>query len=374
MLAACQLASAAVAARDIKPVLRNLKASVDDDGKYTLMATDLEIGIRLAVEGVNVSAVSLTPGVALWPTARLISILRESTDAEISLTATDATCTVRGSSGEFSMPSDDADAFPDVPEFTGEDYHTLHAGELREMIRRTSFAAAAEGGVRFGATTGILWELADGGGSELAALIATDGRRLAKATGAFCQRHGTHSIAGKLPVVPAKAMSLLERNIASLPEDAEVRVKFSGTDVLFAMGGATIHSRLVEGRFPAYKQIIPANKHIVTLHAGQFASAIRQAAIMTDEESKRVRFGFSKNTLTLKAQGASSGSSSVQMPVEYKGPALEISFDPKFLLAFLKAIAPDAPLQIELADHAKPALLRCGDNYIYVIVPLVETA
>src|SRR5258708_35663608 len=139
LLAACQLASAAVAARDVKPVLRNIKAIVDDD-KCTLMATDLELGIRLEVRGIKVDE----PGDAILPAARLLAILREAPDEELSIEADSNACIVRGAALEFEMPSEDPASFPDFPPFTDERYHELTAGVLREMIRRTAFAAADE--------------------------------------------------------------------------------------------------------------------------------------------------------------------------------------------------------------------------------------
>src|SRR6266516_1884695 len=204
LLAAFQLASAAVSAREIKPILRNLKMAAVDD-RCTLMATDLELGIRLEVRGIKVEE----PGEALLPTSRLIAILREATDEEMTIEAGPDKCIVRGNTNEFEMPGEDPSAFPDVPAFAEEKYHEISAGVLREMIRRTTFAAATEGQVRFGATTGILWELED----DKAALIATDGRRLAMMT-AQATPHGGHTTKGQLPVVPSKAMNLLERNLS----------------------------------------------------------------------------------------------------------------------------------------------------------------
>src|SRR5579884_4169075 len=132
LLAACQLASVAVASRDVKPVLRNLKAVVDGD-KCTLMATDLELGIRLEVRGIRVEE----PGEALLPANRLISILRESPDEEMTIEAGPDACKVFGQATEYDMPGEDPAAFPDVPRFAEEKYHELTAGVLREMIRRT---------------------------------------------------------------------------------------------------------------------------------------------------------------------------------------------------------------------------------------------
>src|SRR5205823_12395960 len=89
-----------------------------------------------------------------------------------------------------------------------------------------------------------------------------------------------------------------------------------------------------------------------------FQTAVRQAAIMTDEESKRVVFAFGKHKLTLQARGAEAGRSRVEMPVGYDGKAIEISFDPKFLIDMLKVLDAEAPLTLELLDSNKPALFR----------------
>ena len=123
LLSACQLAGVAVATRDVKPILRNLKAIVEPD-RCTLMATDLELGIRLEVRGVKVEE----PGDAILPAARTTAILREATDEEMQLDASADACLVRGQLNEFEMPSEDPGHFPDVPAFAEEKYHELTAG------------------------------------------------------------------------------------------------------------------------------------------------------------------------------------------------------------------------------------------------------
>ncbi|MCI0685350.1 MAG: DNA polymerase III subunit beta [Gemmataceae bacterium] len=363
LLNACQLASVAVAARDIKPVLRNLKAVVDNE-RCTLMATDLELGIRLDVRGIKVAE----PGEALLPTSRLISILRESTDEQLTIEASVDNCLVKGEHNEFEMPGDDPAAFPDIPSFAEEKYHELTAGVLRDMIRRVIFATASAEHSRFGATTGILWELE----GDKATLVATDGRRLALMHGA-AQAHGGHSTKGQTAVVPVKAMSLLERNLTE--PDETIKVSVRPNEVLMKTERAMIYSRLVEGRFPNYRQVLPAKHNSkVNLTVGPFLSAVRQAAIMTDEESKRVVFNFAKKKLTLQARGAESGRSRVEMPLDYDGKALEISFDPKFVVDMLRVLEPDTPLLLELTDPSTPAVFKHEPNYLYVVVPLVGSA
>jgi DNA polymerase III subunit beta len=356
-LAAFQLAGAAVASRDVKPILRNLKVITGQD-KSTLMATDLELGIRLEVRGVKVEE----PGEAILPGARTLAILRESTDDELSLEADNDRCLVRGQFNEFEMPSEDPANFPDVPAFNEDKYHEVAAGVLRDMIRKTIFAAATEN-PRY-AVTGILWEVEE----HLVRLVATDGRRLAVIEGP-ATAHGGHETKGQTLVVPTKAMALLERNLHD-PEEI-VRVSLRPNEVLFKTDRAVIYSRLVEGRYPAYREVFPKKQTTkIPVTAGPFLAAVRQSAIMTDEESKRVAFNFSKKKLTLQARGVEAGRSKVELPLEYDGKGVEISFDPRFLTDMLKVLEPDTQITLEVVDGTSPALLRSGENYSYVVMPL----
>jgi DNA polymerase-3 subunit beta len=357
LLSACQLASVAVATRDVKPILKNLKAIVDED-RCTLMATDLELGIRLEVRGVKVEE----SGEAILPAARLTAILRESSDEELSLEASPDACVVRGQYNEFEMPSEDPGEFPDIPSFAGEKYHELPAGQLREMIRRTIFAVAAEN-PRY-ALTGIMWELT----GPSARLVATDGRRLAVVDGP-ATAHGGHDTKGQTPVVPTKAMGLLERNLQD--PDEMVRVSLSPNEALFKTERAMIYSRLVEGRYPPYREVFPKKQTVkVPLVVGPFHAAVRQAAIMTDDESKKVVFGFGPKKLTLQARGAATGRSKVELPLDYDGKAVNISFDPKYVTDLLRVLNPEDALTLELIDGNSVALFKSGDHYSYIVMPL----
>jgi DNA polymerase-3 subunit beta len=322
------------------------------------MATDLELGIRLDVRGVKVEE----SGEAILPAARTLAILRESTDDELDLDADNDRCRIRGQFNEFEMPSEDPANFPDVPQFAEEKYHEINAGLLREMIRKTIFAAATEN-PRY-AVTGILWELE----GNQARLIATDGRRLAVVQGS-ATAHGQHTTKGQTPVVPTKAMNLLERNLSD-PEEM-IRVSIRPNEALFKTGRAMIHSRLVEGRYPAYREVFPKKANAkIPITAGPFHAAIRQAAIMTDDESKKVIFNFAKNKLTLQAQGAESGRSKVEFPIEFDGKAIEIKFDPRFLTDMLRVLEPDTALTLDLVDGGSPALFKGATEYSYVVMPL----
>jgi DNA polymerase-3 subunit beta len=357
LLSAFQLASAVVPARDLKPVLRNLKAIAEQD-RCTLLATDLELGIRLELRGVQVKEA----GESLLPVGRVLAILRESTDDELSIEANTQACFVRGQFNEFEMGGEDAADFPDVPAFTGESYHELPAGMLREMIRRTLFAAATEN-PRY-AVTGVLWELE----GNVARLVATDGRRLAVAEGNATPQGG-HDTKGQTHVVPTKAMQLLERNLQD--PDERVRVSLRPNEALFKAERAMIYSRLVEGRYPPYREVFPKKQTVkISLGVGPFYTAVRQAAVMTDDESKKVVFSFNKEKLTLQARGAATGRSKVEMPIDYGGKTIEIAFDPKFLTDMLRVLNPEDGISLELVDGNSVALFKSGENYSYIVMPL----
>lgn len=357
LLSAFQQASVAVPARDVKPVLRNVKAIAEED-RCTLLATDLELGARLEVVGLTVEE----PGVVLLPAARLHAILRESPDETLVVQTADQSCLVRGDHSEFELAGEDPANFPDVPVFAADAYHEMRAGALREMIRRTAFAVATDSS-RY-AITGVLCELE----GPTARLVATDGRRLAVAE-REAVAHGEHSTRGKVHILPARAVQLLDRNLHD-PQEV-VRVSLSPNEALFRTTRATIYTRLVEGRFPPYRDVLPKKPPVkVMLPVDAFHAAVRQAAIMTDQESRKIVLGFAKGKLTLRGQGADVGRSRVQMPLEYEGKALEIAFNPQLLADMLRALHGAEAIELALTNATSPALFRCGENYSHVIMPL----
>lgn len=357
LLPVFQLASGAVAGRDQKQMLQNVKVTAETD-RLILQATNLEIGIRLECN----STIVEESGDALLPAAKMLTIVRESPDEDLTVETRDSTCHVRGQSSEFELSSDDPGHFPDVPAFAADKYHEIQVGTLRELIRRTLFAVANES-PRY-ALTGILWELE----GNTARLVATDCRGLAVAEGP-AKTHGDHAPKGT-HVVPTKAMQLLERNL-HCPDDEHVRVNLRPNEALFQLGQTTIYTRLVEGRFPPYKDIFPKKTAIkVPLIAGPFHAAIRQAAVMAEQEAKKVDFRFEPKKLTLRAESAEAGRSQVELPIEYAGKSLEIAFHPQLLTNMLRTLGPIDELTLAMTDGKSPALFRRADNYSYLAMPL----
>lgn len=364
LLTACQLVKAAVAARTTKPVLSNIKAVAHDDA-LTLVAYDMEVGIRYELRGINVARA----GSCILPITELEKILRESSDADISLDAGSEAIVAKTTGGRFEMPSLDVNDFPDIPTFDdGGRYHEVTAGTLRTLIRRTAFSADKKDTTAKFSLTGVLWE-AEG---KVTRLVATDTKRLAVCEGP-ASVFGVADAVKAVHLVPLKAVGLLERN---LTDDQEtIRVGLRANDALFQTERAMIYTSLVQGKFPPYRDIISRTRkestNKITLPVDAFLARVRQAAIMTDDESMRVDMTFDAGKVTMKARGAKTGASEVTMDLpDYDGPKLEIAFDPQYLVEFLRAIEGEPTVLLEMSNGTRAALFKCGEDYSYLVMPL----
>ena len=357
LTAALQVVSGVVPSRTPKDILKNVKLQVAD-GQATLIGTDQEVGIRYDIPGVETDAA----GETLLPTNRVLSILREIQDDRVHLEVSPDAVWIRAGHSEFRLSAEDAAEFPPVAAFDEKRYHVVPARTFREMIRRTAFATDVES-TRY-ALGGILLDLAPG----TIAMAATDSRRLALAKSS-CRSEGGDEFENELPVIPSKAMLLAERSIAD--EEQDVLIAVHTNDVVMKCEHFTIYSRLVEGRFPKYENVIPKVSNVtIELVVGPFYSVVRQAQIVTSEESRGVEFTFSNGLLTLHSKAADVGQSKVELPISYDYEDLTITFDPRFIAEFLRGFEPEKQVKLQLIDAESAAVFRTDDTYTYVIMPL----
>lgn len=354
---AFQTVSGVVPSRTPKAILQNIKLEAGKD-HAVLIGTDQEVGIRYRLAEADVQS----PGEILLPTNRTLAILREMRGDSVSIEATDAGVWIRGDRAEYKLGSENPAEFPAVADFGELPHCTISAGTLRQMIRRTIFATDTES-TRY-ALGGILVELKD----DSITLAATDTRRLAVVRGQVASP-ATGAAENPAPVVPSKAMSLIERSLTDENEPVQIAVRQN--DVLVKTSVATIYSRLVEGRFPRYQDVIPRQSQIsLDLTCGSFYSAVRQAQIVTSEESRGVDFQFSTGLLTLCSRAADIGESKVELPISYEGADLVITFDPRYVAEFLRVLETEQPLKLELTDSESAAVFRTEDGYTYIVMPL----
>jgi DNA polymerase-3 subunit beta len=360
LTAAVALASSIAPTRSPKEILQNVKLTAAG-GKITLTATDMEVGIRLMLEeGVEVE----TEGTALLPVQRTNLILRESNDDVLSIETDESGVRVFGSRSRFRLPGSNPDEFPSVTAFEEERYHVVSTRLFREMIRRTVFATDAESS-RY-ALGGVLMELEES--SVLA--VGTDGRRLARMTGEG-EAVGGHQTSGQSTIVPTRAIQLMER---ALGDDATVDVAARTNDLLLRTSRAVIYSRLVEGRYPNWRQVFPKREQAVQIDmtVGPFYAALRQAAIVTDHDSRGIDFTFGDGTLKLEANTAEVGESQVELPIAYDGEPITLTMDHRYVADFCKVLDSEANFIMEIESGSSPALLSTDDGYAYVIMPMAR--
>ena len=354
---AFQTVSGIVPSRTPKDILRNVKLQVGG-GKATLIGTDQEVGIRYDIPGVETDSA----GEVLLPKDRVIAILRELSDDGVDLEVGEKALWIRSGHSEFRLSAEDPAEYPPVQAFDAENYHVIPAASFKEMIRRTVFSTDVES-TRY-ALGGVLLEII----GEKLTMAATDSRRLAVISSA-CSTLGKVEPRTTHPVVPAKALSLIEKSITD--SDQDVYLAVYPNSVLVKCGSSTIYSRLVEGRFPRYGDVIPTSSSVqMDLVVSPFLSAVRQAQIVTSEESRGVDFEFGHGVLRLKSIAADIGESKVEMPISYDGESLTITFDPRYIVEFLQILDSASSVKLLLNDSDSAALLKTDDGYQYVVMPL----
>ena len=358
-LDALQAASGLTGGRTTKPILSCVRLEAANDA-IEVSATDGEAALRLSVPALTVDA----PGVTVVPADRLLSIVRELPDVEISLEIIERHCVIRGAGASFRIFVMNPTDFPPTPGFDDDPDLVIPGNELRRMIHLTLYSAARETS-RY-AINGVLWEKQ---GKRLF-MIATDGRRLARAGGAVKK-----SASGDFSaIVPAKALGVLEKVFVprSSDEDWTVEVKVLPNQVILRSGDRVLSTVLVEGHFPKYQDVIPKGfDKQAKIGRDELLGGVRQAALLTTEDSRAVKLHFDAEHLVITSQSPEQGDARVELPIEYEGEPIEIGFNPAFLVDVLKVVSLDDVL-IQMQEDTRPGVL-CGqdrNDFLYVVMPV----
>lgn len=349
-------ASSVVASRTTKDILKCVRLTTVGDG-LLVSATDLEVGLRGTVRQVEIKAA----GECLVPVEKLLQITRESVDETLLVESEEYKCHIRGADSHFEIYGQDPQEFPPVPDLEGEPDLELDAAVLHKLIEQTVFAVAKEN-TRY-AINGILWEKH---GRKLN-LVATDGRRLAwasagveKVTGSDVQR-----------IVPGKTVSVLQRVLINV--EGLVAIRLGENQFLVRGGPYVLSSPLIEGHFPQYRDVIPKDcDKKIEMNAADFLSGIRRAALLTNEQSKGVRLRFADGRLVLSSRAPEQGEATISLAADYSDSPLEIGFNPLFLCDALR-VAGSPTVTIELKDANRPGVLRAGDGFLNVVMPVSLT-
>jgi DNA polymerase III subunit beta len=365
LASAFALAGSVAPSRSPKEILQNVKLTAVG-GKITLEATDMEISIRAQVGGeFNIQQ----EGTVLLPVGRTAAILRESTDEDMVIELVDVTIFIKGKTAKFRLPSANPDEFPQVPQFGSADFLIVEARALKTAIQRTVYATDSESS-RF-ALGGIKLEM---DGDRQAVAVGTDGRRLTYCHFAV-EKVGVceYFDPSKATILPSVAAKLLERSIE--PKDGPVKIAARTNDVIVESDRCTIFTRLIEGRYPNWRQVIAgiSDDHArIDVPNGCLRACIRQAAITTSMETRGVVMTFDAGSMVIESETAELGQSRIETPIAYDEDRKTVKVDYRFVAEFCNVIQPDEILGLRVASENRPIELASGDDYKCVIMPMAR--
>ena len=350
-----QIASRAVSTRTALPSLSGILLAATGS-ELELRATDAELGLVLASE-----AQVETEGSVLLPGRLLVDVIRSLPPGEVTLAlrAEQRDVEISASGSTFHLRTLAADEFPRLPEFEGDPVR-IPGPALAATVDRVARAASRDE-VR-PILTGVL---VSASGNTLT-MVATDSYRLSVKHTELEQ-----PVTAELEAnVPARAMRELSRLIAQ-EEAAEVEIAMQRNQVVFRVAGVTLSSRLIEGQFPSYRQLLPESfEHEVRLPRDELLDVTRRVSQLA-QRTAPLRLSFAEGEVTVIAETPDVGDAREAMPAPYSGDPLEIAFNPQFFIEGVESIESEE-VALQLTSPLRPGLLRPlgREDFSYLVMPI----
>lgn len=361
LLSAIQVVSRAVATKPTMPVLGGIFVRAAAPDRLYLTATDLDVGISLVT-----TAQVRAEGAVVLPGRMLGEAIRKAPPGALSLSTDSGNLVTTmnwGQRSSLSIHGIEPEQFPSLPEPKEEWGIRVKGGEPRAMIRQTGFAASQNESRPI--LTGLLLEVRQG----RLWMVAVDFSRMALRA---LPLSGEPDPGPKRAVVPAKVMGEVAR---LLPGDEElVQVAFSSSHAFFTMGSITVSSRLLEGQFPVYTQLLPAEADVVTtasIDTTALLESCERAALVSDDLDRTVRLRFTGDHLTVLAVTPDVGMLTEELPVELSGNEMEVAFNIRFMQDVLRNVLTQRViLKLTGLESAAMVSMEDREDFVYVLMPL----
>jgi DNA polymerase-3 subunit beta len=345
-----------VPARTPLPIIGNVMISARGD-ELALSATDLDLSVT-----VRAPASVEEDGRVTLPARKLTDMIRALPSSLVRVKAEREHVTVECESSRFRVNGLPAEDFPSFPELDFDQAFSVTAGNVEQMASRTAFAASTEDTRPI--LNGVLWQIGD----DVMHMVATNGHRLARAS---VRLEDKAKRPARDVIVPPKALVQVGRIFA--PDD-EVKVAFDEKQIGFRGDRGVVFSRLIEGPYPNYEQVIPRdNDKKLQADKERLASALRRMAVIASDQTHRVRLSMAEDMLKFFVSTPDVGEGTEQMSVAYDGDPLDIGFNANYLLEVLRFVDSD---EVEMTFKApeRAALLRPADgekdSYLCLVMPL----
>jgi DNA polymerase-3 subunit beta len=357
LLSQLQTASRVASSRSAVQALSGVMLSAPADSAPQLLATDMEIGLR-----VPLAAQVARPGSVVLPARLLLDVVRSLPSPELTLELRSAEQDVELLAGPatFHLRTLRTEDFPSLPSPSPDTRIVLPAEAFTQTISRVARSASRD--ETRPVLTGILMTAA---GRELR-MVATDSYRLSVKETAL-----EEPLEGSLEAnVPARALQELVR-IAQQVGPETVAVSVGQNQVIFELGEVLLSSRLIDGQFPNYRQLLPeAVEHELRIASAELTDVVRRISLLAQKNAP-LRLSFSEGELTISAQTPDVGEAREAIPLPFAGEPFEIGFNPEFLREGLESIESDE-LVLKLISPLRPGLIESPDSgdFVYLIMPI----
>ncbi len=344
---------AIVPAKPSLPILSNVLVEAQDD-QLILSATDLTVSMRAYA-----SAQILEEGAITLPAKKFFQLVGELTSSQVEIHAqTPETAHINCGSSHFKMSGMHKSEFPALPDMSGGVSIDIENTLLKEMLIRSSFAAARDDNRQV--LNGILLQHKE----KLATFIGTDGKRLARL---YAEVNLPENQVGSY-VVPLKAVEEMIKLIDI--KDDKSKVTFFADKIGLEVGAVTLITKLLNGQYPDVDRVIPKKaQDPISLHREELMSLLRQVSLFTTDHSSAVRFTFAPGELHLTAMSGDIGEGKVSMPVNYGGPKFDVAFNPHYFLDILRH-SKDETVNLSLSDAFNPGLITDSTTAHFVLMPM----
>ena len=337
----------ATPSRPAKPILANCRI-----GDGIISGTDLEVRIDRAI--------TEQCEAFLVPHDRLLQIVKAASGDEVTLKASGTTVSVKCGGGSWTLPTEDVAEYPTWEPADLKAVCRLPADQFARAAKATTYATDVESS-RY-ALGAVLIEVANGNPTW----VATDGRRLS-----CVETETDQAVDDRQTLVPCRVLDIVAGMATG---DGSVQVEANAKEVRFDLDGTTVTGRIVEGRYPRWRDVVGQPEGQATvLEVGELLAAVRSAAIVTSEQSKGVDCVWTADTLVISGRSAEYGESTVKCPLVAAGSASPTKVDPRYVIEFLRSIPADEEPQVDVyaTDPQSRVLLKCGP-YTGVIMPLAQ--
>lgn len=345
-----------VSTRTTLPILSNVLLEASGD-RIRLTTTDLDVGVRGSV-----TAEVEESGATTLPARKLASIVRELPSSEVVVEVNENNvASIHAGPSFFRILGLSEDEFPPLPDFQNAKQFRVEQKRLRDGLKKTSYAISTDE-TRY-VLNGILCSFKN----NSLTLVATDGRRLAMVDHEleFPEDQETEII------VPTKAIVELQRLLA---DAGEVEIRVSENQISFELNGYLLTSKLIEGNYPNFRQVIPAEtRHRVTMDRETLHETVHRVALLTSDKSSSIKLVFTEDNVEIMANSPDVGEARESIPVSYKGEDMSVAFNPEFLMAPLRNLEVDE-VHMDLIDEMSPGVLRINEPFLYVLMPMRVTS